>query len=158
MTEEERLKLLHATDELKDNLDLAKRSYEYKIYSALGLFKYRVGIETRVLENSKKSIWIDDVGLTWFTTTTDVGNQKEALDKASNLGLRLPTKEEFERVESEGIRNKFEKLNNNYYWSSSKDPIYNTRGYLYNSYDGVIYNHLDTLYAHIVFIKDKDPV
>ncbi len=80
--------------------------------------------------------WMDSTGLIWHPATEGTYTHKEALDKAEELGLRLPTKEEFERAEKEGIRAMFNDFKDRWFWSSSERA--SGFAWSFSGYNGVV--------------------
>lgn len=66
------------------------------------------------------STWTDSSGLTWYPALQGTYTFEQANKKAASLGLRLPTKEEFQLAEKEGIRTRFNDFKGRWFWSSSE--------------------------------------
>ena len=87
-------------------------------------------------ENTKEK-WKDlETGLVWYDTEDKTYNHDNAIIKFTG-DKRLPSKEEWEQAEKNGIRQvlNFERK---WYWSSSVHSGYSNFAYVFNGRDGYI--------------------
>lgn len=110
---------------------------------------------TAQVDTSSSKTWTDSTRLIWYPALEGVYTYNEALAKAKELGLRLPTKEEFERAEAEGIRSKFDDFKGKAFWSSSPHPDYSSSAYVFSGDDGRILSDLRDYYSAVRCVKDK---
>ena len=99
---------------------------------------------------SKSNIWADSTGLIWYPAIEGTYNFDQANLKAKELGLRLPTIEEFRQAEKEGIRKKFSDFQDKYFWSSSVSSDY--RDFAWFFYGSVGYTY-DYYRSYVVSVR-----
>ena len=88
--------------------------------------------------------WSDKNGKTWYDEMKRDTNQYDSEKYCNDSGKVLPSKGDFELVESHGIREVFKDLNDRWFWSSSITP---------DHLDGAYY--MDGRYGYVDFVSHE---
>lgn len=81
-------------------------------------------------------LWKDPSGLTWGVLTPEYVTKSEAEAFCRYLGLALPSRQDFERAESAGLRDHLRAVRGKGFWSSTE--AYFNAAYAYNGDSGEI--------------------
>jgi len=91
----------------------------------------------RVARANFGEAWQDEAGQIW-SDRIGSANQYDAIDKCKVIEGRLPSKDDFERGEVNGIREVLPNMKGHWFWSSSVRPSGSDLAYVFNGNNGVI--------------------